>query len=97
MDYCQFSLDVTGLTGLGLGYVMFLIGKNSIVNGVSASNLLQNEVYPFRKCTSDVNVVSDDYRITGKDNKAVTYSIEDTNTVFSNRLSVEYIGEDNDV
>ena len=96
LDYCQFSLDVSGLTGLGLGYVMFLIGKNSIVNGVSASNLLQNEVYPFKKCTSDVNVVSDDYLITSKDNKCVIWSVEDTNTVYSNRLSVEYIGEDND-
>ena len=97
LDYCQYSLDVSDLDSLGFGYLFFLIGKSSMVNNMVASNLLQNEVFPFRKCTSEINVESDDYRITGKNNKAVTYTIEDSNTVYSNHLLVEYIGVDNDV
>ena len=95
IDYCQFDIDLSGLSSLGFGYLFALIGRNSLVNGVNASNLLQNEVFPVKKCTADVSVESENYRITSKNNKCFIWSIEDTNTVFSNNLSVGYIGEDN--
>ena len=95
VDYCQFDIDLSGLSNLGFGYLFALIGKNSLVNGVNASNLTQNEVFPIKKCTADVNVESENYRITSKNNKCFIWSIEDSNTVFLNNLSVEYIGDDN--
>ena len=97
LDYCQYSIDVNGLTGLGFGYLFFLIGKTSMVNNVNASNLLNNDSFPVKKNTSDVTVESDDYRITSRDNKCFIWTVSDTNTVYSNHLLVEYIGVDNDV
>lgn len=92
IDYCQFDIDLSGLTSLGFGYLFVLIGKNSMINGVNASNLLQNDVFPVKKNTGDVSVESDNYMITSKNNKCFIWSVEDTNTVYSNELSVEYIG-----
>ena len=91
IDYCQFDIELDGLSSLGFGYLFALIGKNSMVNGVNASNLTQNEVFPVKKNTAEVSVESDNYLITSKNNKCFIFTLEDTNTVFSNNLSVEYV------
>ena len=94
VDYCQFNLDLHELTSLGLSYVMFFLGKNGSTNMVANKTLMKNEVFPTAKNTGTVDVESEHYHITGKNNKCMIWSIEDTNTVYSNYLNVEYIGDD---
>ena len=94
VDYCDFNLDLHGLTSLGLSYVMFFLGKNGTVNTVANKTLMKNEVFPVAKNTGSVDVESTNYHITSKNNKCMIWSIEDTNTVYSNYLNVEYVGDD---
>ena len=94
VDYCQFNLDLHGLTSLGLSYVMFYLGRDGTVNTVANKTLMKNEVFPVAKNTGSVDVESTNYHITSKNNKCMIWSIEDTNTVYSNNLNVEYTGDD---
>ncbi|WP_296885157.1 hypothetical protein [uncultured Methanobrevibacter sp.] len=89
VDFCQFNIDLAELSVLGLGYVLMLIGKDSFVNGIGANELLQNEVFPVRKNVSSVDVSGAGYHIYGKSNKCMVWTVENTNTVFSNQLNVE--------
>lgn len=93
-DFCQFNLDLHDLTQLGYSYVMLRIGGDYVTNGIENNRLLKNEQFKMLTNTSEIYVESDDYQITGKNNKAVTWNIVNTNTVFSNQLSVDYIGDD---
>ena len=92
LNYCDFSLDLDSLTSLGLGYVLLLLGKDSWVNGVHVKDLQVNEAFPMRKNTSEINVESTNYIIVGRNNKSFIWNVEDTNTVYSNKLDVNYIG-----
>ena len=92
VDFCQFNLDLQGLSTLGLSYVMFFLGKSGHVNKVANNTLLKNEVFPMGKNNSEVMVESETYRFTSLSNKCAVWSLEDTNTVYYNKLSVEYIG-----
>ena len=94
VDYCDFNLDLHGLTSLGLSYVMFFLGKNGTVNTVANKTLMKNEVFPVAKNTGTVDVESTNYHITGKNNKCMIWTLQDTNTVYSNNLNVEYVGDD---
>lgn len=89
VDFCQFNIDLAELSVLGLGYVLMLIGKDSFVNGIGAKELLQNDVFPVRKNVSSVDVSGAGYHIYGKSNKCMVWTVENTNTVFSNQLNVE--------
>lgn len=91
VDYCQFNLDLHGLSSLGLSYVMFYLGRDGTVNQVSNRNLLKNDVFPVAKNTGTVDVESEHYHINSKDNKCMVWTVEDTNTVYSNHLEVEYV------
>ena len=73
---------------------MFFLGKNGTVNTVANKTLMKNEVFPVAKNTGSVDVESEHYHITGKNNKCMIWTIEDTNTVYSNNLNVEYVGDD---
>lgn len=94
VDYCQFNLDLHGLTSLGLSYVMFYLGRDGTVNTVANKTLMKNEVFPVAKNTGTVDVESEHYHITGKNNKCMIWTLQDTNTVYSNNLNVEYVGDD---
>ena len=94
VDFCQFNLDLHGLTSLGLSYVMFFLGKNGTVNTVANKTLMKNGAFPMAKNIGSVDVESTNYHITSKNNKCMIWSIEDTNTVYSNYLNVEYVGDD---
>ena len=94
VDYCDFNLDLHGLTSLGLSYVMFYLGREGTVNTVANKNLMKNEAFPVAKNTGTVDVESEHYHITSASNKCVIWSLEDTNTVYSNKLNVEYIEGD---
>lgn len=92
-DSCQFSIDLHNITRLGYSYVMLRVGGNYTTNGVENNTLLKNGRFKMLKNTSEINVESEDYNITGKNNKAVTWNIINTNSVFYNQLNVTYIGD----
>ena len=91
VDYCQFNLDLHELTSLGLSYVMLLLGKNGKVNKREVKELLSNETFPVLHNHGSVDVESTHYHITSKSSRCMIYTIEDTNTVYSNELEVEYV------
>ena len=91
LDFCRFCLDLHGLTSLGLSYVMLLLGRDGSTNGVLNSHLVENETFPVRKNSSEVDVESTHYHITSKSSKCMIWSIQDTNTVYSNQLEVEHV------
>lgn len=89
IDFCQFNMNLQELSVLGLGYVLILLGKDSTVNGVLSSDLMQNEVFPLRKNVASVDVTGAGYHIWSKHNKCMIWNIENTNTAYSNQLNVE--------
>ena len=91
VDFCRFNLDLHGLDSLGLSYVMLLLGKNGNTNEVSNNELLDNEIFPVKKNTCNVDVESEHYHITSKSSKCMIWTVQDTNTVYSNQLEVEYV------
>lgn len=91
IDFCRFCLDLHGLTSLGLSYVMLLLGKDGMTNNIDNSKLLENETFPIKKNTSEVNVESTHYHITNKSSKCMIWTIQNTNCVYSNQLEVEYV------
>ena len=93
-DYCQFCLDLHDLTSLGYSYVMLRIGGDYMTNGIENNRLLKNEQFKMLKNTSEINVESNNYHIIGRNNKAVTWNVINTNTVYSNQLTVAYTGDD---
>ena len=88
VNYCSFNVNLTVDTGIGFGYLFFKLAGS--VNGVNTGNLLVNESFPVLKNTSDVNVVTDRFSVTGKSNKCMIWTVENTNTVYSNDLEVGY-------
>ena len=70
---------------------MFYLGRDGTVNQVSNRNLLKNEAFPVVKNIGLVDVESEHYHITGKNNKCMVWTLQDTNTVYSNQLEVEYV------
>ena len=90
-NYCTFDVNLQDLINLGFGYVFFFIGRDTIVNGVNSSNLTVNESFNFKKCTSDVHIETSTVIFTSKFNKTVLWTVEDTNTLYSNELEVEYV------
>jgi len=93
VDYCQFNLDLHGLTSLGLSYVMFYLGKAGVVNTVKVKDLDTGK-FPTGHNRGDVDVESSRYHFTGIGGKCMIWTVQDTNSVYSNNLNVEYIGED---
>jgi len=91
IDFCRFCLDLHGLTSLGLSYVMLLLGKDSSTNDVVNNKLTENESFPIKKNSSEVNVESTHYHITNKSSRCMIWTIQDTNTVYSNNLEVDYV------
>lgn len=91
VDFCRFNLQLDGLTSLGLSYVMLYLGRNGTVNKTANNTLLRNEVFPIGRNTGTVDVESTHYHIRSKNSKCMVWSIQDTNTVYSNNLEVEYV------
>ena len=89
VDYCQFLVDLDGVDSIP--FVFLDVGKDASVNTVRVNNLLVNEAFPVRKCTSELEVVTSRAIFRGKSNKCFLWTVEDTNTVYSNLLEVEYV------
>ena len=91
VDYSQFIINLQGLTTLGFSYILFYLGKNGTTNRLNNNTLFENNKFNFLKNVSDINIESEQYNIRGKSNKACTWIIENTNTVYSNLLEVEHV------
>ena len=91
IDYCKFNIELFGLSGLGLSYLFFKIGKNCLVNNVKTNNLIVNQSFPVKYNTSNVNVQSSRFIIHNSTNKCMIWTVEDTNTVYYNDMVVEYV------
>ena len=89
LDYSRFELMLTDMSSIP--YVFMDIGKDAIVDTIKSKDLSFNEVYPVKKCTSEVEVVTNRAIFSGKSNKCFLWTIEDSNTVYSNLLGVEYV------
>lgn len=89
LDYSRFELILTDMDSIP--YVFVDIGKDAIVDTIKSKELSFNESFPVKKCTSEVNVETSRAVFTGKSNKCFLWTIEDSNTVYSNLLGVEYV------
>ncbi len=89
IDYCKFDLKLNDVESIP--YVFINLGVNSTVNITLASNLMVNESFPVRKCTSELEVTTSRAIFTGKSNKCFIWTVENTNKVYSNKLEVEYV------
>ena len=92
VDYCQFNLDLHDLESLGLSYVMLWLGSTGTVNRVNNTNLAGNDLFPIRQNRGTVDVTSTNYQFTSDGDKCIVWTLQDTNTVYSNKLNVTYIG-----
>lgn len=92
-DFCDFTIDLSRLDELGYSYVVARISKGYMTNGISNNNLLDNNVFPMKNNICDISVESASYEIKSKSKKSFTYTISSTNTVFSNQVSYQYIGD----
>ena len=91
VDYSQFIINLEGLTTLGFSYIFFYLGKTGTTNRLNNNTLFENNKFNFLKNVSEINIESEQYNIQGKTNKACTWIIENTNTVYSNMLEVEHV------
>lgn len=89
VNYCSFNINLN-TESVGFGYLFFKISRKGAVNSVDNVNLLVNESFPVLKNVSDVTVETERFNVTGKTNKCVIWTVENTNTVYSNELGVEY-------
>lgn len=90
VNYCSFDINLSAVESIGFGYLFFRISRMGNVNSVSGANLLVNESFPVLKNTSDVNVETERFNVHSKNNKCIVWTVENTNTVYSNELKVEY-------
>lgn len=92
-DFCDFTIDLSGLEELGYSYVIARISKEYLTNDISNNKLLANEVFPMKNNICNISVESDSYEIKSKSKKSFTYTISGTNKAFSNQVSYQYIGD----
>lgn len=91
-DFCDFTIDLYDLESLGYSYVMLKIGGDFETNGVNNNLLKKNDQFRMRNNTGVISVTTDDYEITSKNNKAMTWNIVNTNTVYNNYVKIIYGG-----
>ena len=92
-DFCDFTIDLHDLETLGYSYVMLRIGGDFQTNGIENNMLKKNDQFKMKNNTGVINVSTDDYEITSQNNKAITWNITNTNTVFNNYVKMEYVGD----
>ena len=90
VNYCNFNINLS-VESIGFGYLFFKIGKAGMVNSISNVNLFANEVFPCLKNTSLVSVETERFNVFSKSNKCIVWTVENTNTVYSNELKVDYV------
>lgn len=92
-DFCDFTIDLHDLESLGYSYVMLKIGGDFQSNSVNNNLLKKNNQFRMKNNTSVINVTTaDDYEISSQNNKAMTWNIVNTNTVYNNYVKIIYGG-----
>ena len=91
-DFCDFTIDLHDLESLGYSYVMLKIGGDFETNGVNNNLLKKNDQFRMRNNIGVISVTTDDYEITSRNNKAITWNLINTNSVFNNYVKMVYIG-----
>lgn len=92
-DYCDFNINLYNLDELGYSYVALKIGGDFQTNGVDNNQLKKNDQLKMLNNKSSIHVETDNYKVLSKNNKAITWNLANTNTVFNNNVKIEYIGD----
>lgn len=92
-DFCDFTIDLHDLESLGYSYVMLKIGGDFQTNGVDNNLLKKNDQFKMKNNTGVISVTTDDYEITSQNNKAMSWNIVNTNTVYNNYVKMENVGD----
>ena len=92
-DYCDFKIDLYYLDELGYSYVALKIGGDFQTNGVNNNLLKKNDQFKMLNNKGTIHVETDNYKVSSKNNKAMTWNPANTNTVFNNNVKIEYIGD----
>ena len=87
VNYCNFNINLS-VKSIGFGYLFFKIAGT--VNSISKNNLNSNQVFPALKNTGMVDVTTERFNVHSKTNKCMVWTIENSNTVYSNDLEVEF-------
>lgn len=92
-DYSDFNIDLYGLDELGYSYVALKIGGDFKTNGIDNNLLKKNDQFKMLNNKGNIYVETDNYKVSSKNNKAISWNPVNTNTVFNNNLKIEYIGD----
>ena len=87
VNYCNFNINLS-VKSIGFGYLFFKIAGT--VNSIRKNNLNSNQVFPTLKNTGIVDVITERFNVHSKTNKCMVWTIENSNTVYSNDLEVEF-------
>lgn len=91
-DYSDFKIDLNDLEELGYSYVALKIGGDFQTNGVNNNLLKNNNQFKMLNNKGIIHVETDNYIVSSKNNKAMTWNIVNTNTVYNNNVKIEYGG-----
>lgn len=91
-DYCDFRIDLYYLEELGYSYVALKIGGDFQTNGINNNLLKKNDQFKMLNNKGIIHVETDNYTVSSKNNKAMTWNIVNTNTVYNNNVKIEYGG-----
>ncbi len=91
-DYCDFKIDLYYLAELGYSYVALKIGGDFQTNGIKNNLLKKNDQFKMLNNKGVINVETDNYNVSSKNNKAMTWNLVGTNTVYNNNVTIEYRG-----
>ena len=92
-DYCDFNIDLYNLDELGYSYVALKIGGDFQTNGVDNNLLKKNDQFKMLNNKGNIHVETDNYIVSSKNNKAISWNPVNSNTVYNNNLKIEYRGD----
>lgn len=91
-DYCDFNIDLYYLEELGYSYVALKINGDFQTNGLDNNLLKKNDQFKMLNNKGTIHVETDNYIVSSKNNKAMTWNIVNTNTVYNNNVIINYRG-----
>lgn len=91
-NYNDFNINLHNLEELGYSYVFLKIGGDFKTNDINNNLLKKNDQFKMQKNTGAISVSTENYNVLSKNNKAMTWNIVNTNTVYNNNVKIEYGG-----
>lgn len=92
-DFSDFNIDLYNLDELGYSYVALKIGGDFKTNGIDNNLLKKNDQLKMLNNKGNIHVETDNYIVSSKNNKAISWNPVNTNTVYNNNLKIEYRGD----